>query len=257
MAFPSYDFSGHVVIVTGGGTGIGAVTAEAFAQSGAQVVIAGRNLERLQARAGAIGHGCIAIAADVTDEAQCQLLVKQTVERFGALDILINNAGGGRHAAISNFRTDKWLSDFDLNMHSAFYCARAACEPMIASGRGAIVSISSLAGVNGTMGVSAYSAAKAGLQMFSRVAAAEWGSKGIRVNCVAAGMIATDLAQANWAKTGFDASKAATAFTLRRPGKPEEVAQAVLFLASGGASYITGETLVVGGGPQLKGMIDV
>jgi 3-oxoacyl-[acyl-carrier protein] reductase len=257
MALPSYDFSGQVVIVTGGGTGIGAVTAAAFATAGAQVIIAGRNMERLQAAAENIGRGCVGIAADVTDEAQCQSLVAQTVERFGRIDILVNNAGGGRHAAISKFRTDKWLADFDLNMHSAFYCARAAAEPMVAAGKGAIVSISSLAGVNGTMGVSAYSAAKAGLQMFSRVAAAEWGPKGIRVNCVAAGMIATELAQANWAKTGFDAMSAAKAFPLRRPGRPDEIAQAVLFLASDAASYITGETLVVGGGPQLKGMIDV
>jgi NAD(P)-dependent dehydrogenase (short-subunit alcohol dehydrogenase family) len=93
--------------------------------------------------------------------------------------------------------------------------------------------------------------------MFTRVAAAEWGPKGVRVNCVAAGMIATELAQANWAKTGFDTSAASAAFPLRRPGKPEEIAQAVMFLASDAASYITGETLVVGGGPQLKGMIDV
>jgi 3-oxoacyl-[acyl-carrier protein] reductase len=141
-------------------------------------------------------------------------------------------------------------------MHSAFYCAQAVSAHMLEAGKGAIVNISSLAGINGTMGVAAYSAAKAGLQMFTRVAAAEWGPKGIRVNCVACGMISTDLAQANWAKTGFDATGACKDFPLRRPGRPEEVAQAVLFLASDAASYITGETLAVAGGPQLKGMID-
>lgn len=257
MVLPSYDNSGKVVIVTGGGTGIGAVTAELFARSGAQVVIAARNTERLAAQAEAIGHGCLAIPTDVTDEARCKALIDQTLERFGKIDVLVNNAGGARHAPIAKFRSDKWLAEFDLNVHSAFYCARAAAEAMIAAGSGAVVNISSLAGVNGTMGVAAYSAAKAGLQMFTRVAAAEWGPKGVRVNCVAAGMIATELAQANWAKTGFDASTAASGFPLRRPGMPEDVAQAVLFLASDGASYITGETLVVGGGPQLKGMIDV
>lgn len=257
MRLPSYDFSGQVVIVTGGGTGIGAATAKAFADSGAQVVIAARNAERLQERADIIGPHCAAIAADVTDEAQCQALVTQTVERFGAIDILVNNAGGARHAAIAKFRTDKWLSEFDLNLHSAFYCARAAAEPMVAAGKGAIVSISSLAGVNGTMGCAPYSAAKAGLQSFTRVAAAEWGPKGVRVNCVAAGMIATELAQANWAKAGFDPAGACKDFPLRRPGTPDEVAQAVLFLASDAASYITGETIIVGGGPRLGGMIDV
>ena len=258
MTLPSYDFSGKTVIVTGGGTGIGAVTADSFARMGAQVVIAARNAERLGERASAIGRGCIAIPTDVTDEAQCQALIAATLERFGAIDVLVNNAGGARHAPIRKFRSDKWLAEFDLNLHSAFYCARAAAEAMIEAERsGTIVNISSLAGVTGTMGVSAYSAAKAGLQMFTRVAAAEWGPKGVRVNCVAAGMIATELAQANWAKTGFDASTAASGFPLRRPGTPEDVAQAVLFLASDGASYITGETLVVGGGPRLQGMIEI
>jgi 3-oxoacyl-[acyl-carrier protein] reductase len=257
MALPIYDFSGQTVIVTGGGTGIGAQTAALFAQSGANVVIAARNAERLSTRAAAIGSGCVAIPTDVTDETQCQRLVAETIARFGQIDILINNAGGARHAPITGFRTDKWLAEFDLNLHSAFYCARAAAQMMIAAGRGAIVSISSLAGVNGTMGCAPYSAAKAGLQMFTRVAAAEWGPKGVRVNCVAAGMIATELAAANWAKVGFDAIDACQDFPLRRPGRPDEVAQAVLFLASDAASYVTGETLVVGGGPKLGGMIDV
>ncbi len=261
MPQPIYDFSGKIALVTGGATGIGAVTAECFARSGATVVIAGRTLEKLETRAktisNATGSICVAMQCDVTIEAECTALIAQIVAKFGRIDILINNAGGGRHASIRKFRTDKWLADFDLNMHSAFYAARAASEPMIENGGGAIVNISSLAGVNGTMGVSAYSAAKAGLQMFARVAAAEWGPHGIRVNCVAAGMIATELAQANWAKTGFDANSACQAFPLRRPGTPYEVAQAVLFLASDAASYITGETISVAGGPQLKGMIDV
>ncbi len=257
MTLPSYDYSGKTVIVTGGGTGIGAVTAELFAKAGALVVIAARNAERLAERGEKIGGRCIAIPTDVTDEAQCRALIAATLDTFGRIDVLVNNAGGARHAPIARFRTDKWLAEFDLNLHSAFYCARAAAEAMIAAGSGAIVNISSLAGVTGTMGVSAYSAAKAGLQMFTRVAAAEWGPKGVRVNCVAAGMIATELAQANWAKTRFDVSSATSAFPLRRAGTPEDVAQAVLFLAGEGASYITGETLAVGGGPQLKGMIDV
>jgi 3-oxoacyl-[acyl-carrier protein] reductase len=257
VTLPRYDFSGKTVIVTGGGTGIGAVTADLFARGGAQVVIAARNAERLTARAEMIGKGCIAVPTDVTDEAQCQRLVSTTVDKFGRIDILVNNAGGARHAPIARFRTDKWLAEFDLNMHSAFYCARAAAEPMIAAGKGAIVNISSLAGVNGTMGCAPYSAAKAGLQSFTRVAAAEWGPKGVRVNCVAAGMIATELAEANWVKAGFDPTGACKDFPLRRPGRPEEVAQAVLFFASDAASYITGETLIVGGGPRLGGMIDV
>jgi 3-oxoacyl-[acyl-carrier protein] reductase len=257
MGTPHHDFSGEVVLVTGGGTGIGAETALAFAQSGAQVIIAARNAERLAERASSIGHGCLALPADVTNEAQCQSLIADVIARFGQIDVLVNNAGGARHAPIRRFRTDKWLAEFDLNLHSAFYCARAAAEPMIAAGRGAIVNISSLAGLHGTMGVAPYAAAKAGLQMFTRVAAAEWGPMGVRVNAIACGMIATELAQANWTKTGFDVATAAAIFPLRRAGTPQDVAQAVLFLAGEGAAYITGETLAVAGGPQLKGMIDV
>ncbi len=150
-----------------------------------------------------------------------------------------------------------WNNDVALNLNAAFYCSQAALQHLSANGNGVIVNISSLAGMHGSMGVGAYSAAKAGLQMFTRVAAAEWGPRGIRVNAVAPGMIATELAKAGWAKTGFDADAACKGFPLRRPGRPEEVANAVLYLASEFASYITGETLAVAGGPQLKGMIDV
>jgi NAD(P)-dependent dehydrogenase (short-subunit alcohol dehydrogenase family) len=256
-----YDFKDRVVIVTGGGSGIGEVTATAFLNHGAKVVIAGRKADRLEAAAAtmreATGGEVLAFSADLRQPDQAQALIEATVAQFGRIDVLINNAGGGRHAPLRTMTPETWQQDIALNLNSAFYCAQAAYPHLKASGRGAIVNISSLAGVNGTMGVGAYSAAKSGLQMFTRVASAEWGPHNVRVNAVACGMIATALAQANWAKTGFDATGACQAFPLRRPGKPEEVANAVLFLASGAASYITGETLTVGGGPQLKGMIDV
>ena len=256
-----HDFNAKVAVVTGGGEGIGAQTALQFARAGATVVIAGRTAATLERTAAAIiadtAGSCTAIATDVTDEQQCIALVEQVMARFGRIDVLVNNAGGARQVPIRQFRTDKYLAEFDLNLHSAFYCARAAATPMIAQGSGAIVNVSSLAGVFGTMGVAPYAAAKAGLQMMTRVSAAEWGPRGIRVNCVAAGLIATEKAKAKWARTGFDESQAVSGFALRRAGTPEDVAQAILFLAGDGASYISGETLVVGGGPQLKGMIDV
>lgn len=257
----THDFRDKIVIVTGGGEGIGAATARLFAHAGATLVIAGRTAATLDRTAAAIaadsGGIAIGMATDVTDEAQCIRLIREVTDRFGRIDVLVNNAGGARQIPMRKFRTDKYLAEFDLNLHSAFYCSRAAADAMIAQGGGAIVNVSSLAGVNGTMGVAPYAAAKAGLQMMTRVAAAEWGPRGIRVNCVAAGMIATEKARANWAKTGFDEAAAASAFPLRRAGTPEDVAQAILFMASDAAAYISGETLVVGGGPQLKGMIDV
>ncbi len=256
-----HDFTGKIVVVTGGGEGIGAETARQFARAGATVIIAGRTAARLDRTAEAIasetGSTCIGIPTDVTEEAQCIALVEAVETRFGRVDVLVNNAGGARQVPIRQFRSDKYLAEFELNLHSAFYCARAAAERMIAQGEGAIVNVSSLAGVHGTMGVAPYAAAKAGLQMMTRVSAAEWGPRGIRVNCVAAGLIATEKAMAKWARTGFDESGATAAIPLRRAGTPEDVAQAILFLAGDAASYISGETLVVGGGPQLRGMIDV
>jgi NAD(P)-dependent dehydrogenase (short-subunit alcohol dehydrogenase family) len=255
-----YDLAGRVAIVTGGGSGIGKATALLLANAGADLVIAARRQDRLEQAAAEIaqesGRRCLAVSADVRDPAAAKALIEAAIAEYERIDILINNAGRGSHAALRNMPVEMWDNDVALNLNAAFYCAQAAYPHLKAHGNGAIVNISSLAGVNGTMGVGAYSAAKAGLQQFTRVAAAEFGPQGVRVNCVAPGMIATELAQKGWAKTGFDAVGACQAFPLRRPGTPEEVAQAVLFLASDAASYITGETLTVGGGPQLKGMID-
>jgi NAD(P)-dependent dehydrogenase (short-subunit alcohol dehydrogenase family) len=254
------DLTGRVAIVTGGGSGIGKTTALLLAQAGADLVIAGRKQERLDAAAAEIaaqtGRRCLGVPTDVREADQAGTLIAAAIAEYGRIDILINNAGRGTHAPLRTMTAQAWNNDVALNLNAAFYCAQAAYPHLRARGNGAIVNISSLAGVNGTMGVGAYSAAKAGLQQFTRVAAAEFGPKGVRVNCVAPGMIATELAQKGWAKTGFDATAACQAFPLRRPGTPGEVARAVLFLASDAASYITGETLTVGGGPQLKGMID-
>jgi NAD(P)-dependent dehydrogenase (short-subunit alcohol dehydrogenase family) len=260
MAMSGYDLSGRVALVTGGGTGIGAATARLLASRGADLVLAGRRREPLEQAAAefgaATGRRCLALPADVTDPEQVARLIAEAVAALGRLDILINNAGHGRHAPLRTMPPAKWQKDVALNLNAAFYCSQGAYPHLKASGRGAIVNVSSLAGVGGTLGVGAYAAAKAGLQMFTRVAAAEWGPQGIRVNAVACGMIATPLARANWAKTGFDAGEACREFPLRRPGEPEEAAEAIAFLASDAASYITGEVLAVAGGPQLKGMID-
>ena len=256
----SFDLTGRVALITGGGTGIGAAIALMLAYAGADVILAGRRpgplnetAEKIRASTGRRAFTC---PADVRDAAQVGNLIESAAAKSGRLDILINNAGRGSHAPLRTMPFETWNKDVALNLNAAFLCSQAAYAYLKASGHGVIVNISSVAGSNGTMGVGAYAAAKSGLQMFTRVAAAEWGPR-IRVNAVACGMIATELAQANWKKAGFDAAGASKGFPLRRPGNPEEVARAVTFLASDAASYITGETLTVAGGPQLKGMIDV
>lgn len=256
-----FDLSGRVALVTGGGTGIGKAIATLLAQRGADLALVARRADRLEQAAAEIaeatGRKVMAYSADVTDADAAQGMVDAVTESFGRLDILINNAGRSSYSGFTKMPPAMWDKDVALNLNAAFYCAHAAIPHLKSSGHGAIVNISSQAGISGTAGCGAYSAAKAGLQMFTRVAAMEWGGSNVRVNCVAPGMTATDLAQASWAKTGFDALGAAkTAFALKRPGKPEEVAEAVVFLASDAASYITGETLAVSGGPGQKGMID-
>ncbi|MCJ2189017.1 SDR family NAD(P)-dependent oxidoreductase [Novosphingobium beihaiensis] len=259
-ACDSFDLTGRIALVTGGGTGIGRATAELLARRGADLALAGRRTDVLEKAAeeigAATGRRCVTVPADVTDADQAAAMVDHVADVFGRLDILINNAGRGWHSPLRSMPPDRWRKDVDLNLNAAFYCSQAAYGQLVVSPAGVIINISSLAGMHGTMGVAAYSAAKSGLQMLTRVAAAEWGHRGVRVNAVACGMIATPLARANWAKTGFDAETASRGFPLRRPGRPEEVAETVAFLASDAAAYITGETITVAGGPQLKGMID-
>lgn len=256
-----FDLSGRVAVITGGGTGIGKATARLLAKRGADVAIAGRKPDVLDAAAQEIsaetGKRCLAVPTDVRKPDQCVALMDRVAAELGPIDILISNAGGAHgHVGLSKMDLAKWDRDVQLNLSSAQYCAQAAL-PHLKRTKGCIVNISSLAGMHGTQGVGAYSAAKAGLQMLTRVMAAEWGPLGIRVNCVAPGMTATEKAKEGWETRGYDAMAACQNFPLRRYGEMDEVAQAIVFFASDAASYITGESLAVGGGPQIGGMIEV
>lgn len=256
-----FDLSGRVAVVTGGGTGIGRDAALLLAERGADVVVAGRRAEPLEQTAAdirALGRRALAVPADVRRHEAAQALVDAAVTEFGRLDILINNAGGAHgHIGLASMDLVKWDRDIQLNLSAAQYCSQAA-YPHLKKTRGNIVNISSVAGVGGTQGVGAYSAAKAGLQMLTKVMSAEWGSSGIRVNCVAPGMTATEAALVGWDKRKFDGAEfARQSFSLRRFGTMREVTQAIVFLASEAASYITGETLAVGGGAKMGGMISV
>jgi NAD(P)-dependent dehydrogenase (short-subunit alcohol dehydrogenase family) len=256
-----FDLSGRVAVVTGGGTGIGRDTALLLAERGADVVVAGRRAEPLEEAAAAIrklGRRALPVPTDVRKAEAGKALIEAAIGEFGRLDILINNAGGAHgHVGLAKMDLAKWDRDVQLNLSAAMYCAQAA-YPHLRKTRGNIVNISSMAGVGGTQGVGAYSAAKAGLQMLTKVMAAEWGPSGIRVNCVAPGMTATEAAELGWEKRGYDAAAAAKeSFSLRRYGAMREVAQAIAFFASDAASYITGETLAVGGGAKIGGMISV
>lgn len=258
MSGVNIDFTGKVAVVTGGATGIGYATALELARLGASVVIASRTASELQAAARAIaeetGQRCLAVPTDVKVEDEVVALVARTVAEFGRIDVLVNNAGGTRMGPLEDIPTRGWDAVFDLNAKSAYVATREAGRHMIAARSGAIVNVSSNAGITGVKGGAHYSAAKSALQMFTTVTAAEWGRHGIRVNCVAAGMIASPRARAAWDAAGIASTDLGGTIPLGRPGTPEEMAAMIVFLASDAASYVTGQTIAVNGGPSLGGI---
>ncbi|MEZ5742319.1 MAG: SDR family NAD(P)-dependent oxidoreductase [Sphingomonadaceae bacterium] len=258
MLTESLDFTGRVAIVTGGATGIGYATALQLARLGASVAIASRTVDELEAAAQRIadetGAQVIAVPTDVKDEAACTALVEKTIAAFGRIDVLVNNAGGTRMGPLEAIPSRGWHSIFELNTHSTYYLTREAGKHMIAQGSGAIVNISSGAGVNGVKGGAHYSAAKAAVQMFTKVTATEWGRYGVRCNCVAAGAIASERVLDAWQVAGLDPEEMGRTIPLRRTGTPQDMANMIVFLASDAASYVTGQTISVDGGPNLGGI---
>jgi citronellol/citronellal dehydrogenase len=253
-----YDLTGKVALVTGGGTGIGAATAMLLAEHGAEVVIAARTVSDLAATSAKVeastSRRCLTVPTDVKVEEAVINLVGVTIAEFGRIDVLVNNAGGTRMSPLAELPTRAWDSNFELNVRSAYLATREAGRHMVARRGGAIVNISSGAGVHGVTGGAHYSSSKAALQMFTRVTAAEWGRHGIRANCVAVGAIASERVSAAWEKAGIDQEVLRRSTPLGRVGLPVEVAQVIHFLACDASSYVSGETIAVDGGPSLGGI---
>jgi NAD(P)-dependent dehydrogenase (short-subunit alcohol dehydrogenase family) len=258
------SLAGKVAIITGGGTGIGAETARVFTRhDAAGIVLAARTESDLESVAGELAEiakdvgntdlRVLALRTDVKDEQSVVAMVAATMAEFGRIDILINNAGGTRMGPLENTPTKAWDSVFDLNAKGPFLCTREAGQHMIAAGSGVIVNLSSGAGVNGIRYGAGYSAAKAGLQMFTKVTAAEWGPYGIRANCIAVGGIASERASAAWEVAGIDPEVIGSSTPLRRVGVPSDIAYPVLFLSSDASAYISGQTFSVDGGPTIGG----
>jgi 3-oxoacyl-[acyl-carrier protein] reductase len=241
------DFSGRVAIVTGASRGIGKAIALALAGSGAAVVAVARG-DQGQATAEAIvaaGGKAIGRAADVADGAAIEPIIKEAVEIFGRLDVLVNNAGITRDQLLLRMKRDDWDAVLLTNLTGAFVCSQAAIKVMVRQRYGRIVNISSVVGQTGNAGQANYAASKAGLIGFTKSLAREVASRNITANVVAPGFIDTDMTRA----VPEAVQKAwLEAIPLGRLGSADDVADAVCFLASEKASYITGHVLAVNGG---------
>ena len=237
-----------VAIITGAGQGIGAATARRFAAEGARVVLAARRLELLQGvvdEIEATGGTAMARSVDIADEQAVQQLVSDTVDHYGKLDIVVNNAVLMVPGMLANHDTRAWRQNFMVSLDGAMFLMREAYSELRANG-GAVVNVASVCGLLGSAGTAGYSAAKAGMIALTRNAAIEWGGQ-VRVNTVVPGVFLTPPTQGLMPD---EASQAATAKSIpvKRIGDPVECANAILFLASDEASYITGAELVVDGG---------
>jgi NAD(P)-dependent dehydrogenase (short-subunit alcohol dehydrogenase family) len=240
------ELAGKVAVVTGGGTGIGAAAARQLAGAGADVVIAARKIERLEAvgeEVRALGVRCLVVPTDVRDETQIESLVQRTVDEMGRIDIVVNNAGGSYLFPLEDTPLDKWDNAFALNVRGPFVMTQAAGRHMLAQGSGVFVNISSAAGLRGVSGGVAYSSAKAALQMLTRVVAMEWGSKGIRANCIAVGAVASEGALRSWERAGI------LERLIDDAGQPEDIANGILYLATDASRFMNGETIALTGNP--------
>jgi 3-oxoacyl-[acyl-carrier protein] reductase len=246
----------RVALITGGGRGIGAATAKVLAKQGAAVTITDMDLgpaEEVAAEIREAGGKALALACDVTDKAQLEAAVAKTVETFGRLDILAALAGILRDAMAFKMTEEEWDAVIDTHLKGSFLAVQAAQKQMVAQKYGKIVLTSSTSAL-GNRGQANYSAAKAGMQGLTRTLAIELGPLGINVNCVAPGFIETRMTAATAARIGVDfeemKKRAAENIPVRRVGKPEDVGNVIAFLCSDDASYVSGQTIYVAGGPK-------
>jgi NAD(P)-dependent dehydrogenase (short-subunit alcohol dehydrogenase family) len=235
------QLTNHTALITGGTAGIGLACAELLAGEGASVIITGRDAERGKAAAAGIDGSVRFIPADLSNAGSVQSLLDQA----GDIDILVNNAASFPGALTVDQDMASFERTFDTNVRGTYFLAAGLVKGMLERRRGSIVNVTSMVASKGVPGASAYSASKAAVESLTRTWASEWGSRGVRVNSVAPGPTRTEGVEAEWGDTNEELGRA---LPLGRTAAPEEIAQAVLFLASPRASFITGSTLHADGG---------
>lgn len=257
MGFAGAEVDGKVVVVTGGGTGIGAAVAERFAAEGAHVAVLGRRQEPLRRVAEAVG--ALPVVADAADTASARAAVETVLERFGRIDVLVANAGGHGFAAVLDTDDEAWEAALRTNLTTAFVTARE-CLPALVESRGSVVVVSSLAGLFAGPGVAGYTVGKHALVGLTRTLARDYGAQGVRVNAVCPGWVRTPMADGEMDELAEQAGLASRAegyatvtrdVPLGRPAEAAEIASVVRFLGSAESSYVTGAVLVVDGGAHV------
>lgn len=243
-----FDLTGKAALVTGATGGIGGAVARALRGAGATVAVSGTRRERLEALAGELGEGCAALPCDLADAEAAAGLAARAETALGGLDVLVNNAGIARDALALRMKEEDWRRVLDVNLTAAFLVARAALRGMMRRRSGRIVSVSSVVGAAGNPGQANYAASKAGLVGMSKALAAEAAARGVTVNCVAPGLVDTEMTRGLPAPAR---ERMVDAIPLGRAGAPEDVAAAVLYLASDEAAWVTGQTLHVNGGMAM------
>ncbi|WP_049921314.1 SDR family NAD(P)-dependent oxidoreductase [Halopiger djelfimassiliensis] len=258
MSTTQFSIDGDVAVVTGSSSGIGKAIAQRFAADGVDVVVCSREQGNVDPVADEINESdragtALAVECDVTDRDAVEALVEATVEEFGGIDVLVNNAGASFMAQFGDVSPNGWRTIVDINLHGTYHCTHAAAE-YLKDGGGSVINLASVAGQRGSPLMSPYGAAKAAVINLTTTLAFEWADDGVRVNCIAPGFVATPGVES---QMGVAADEIDREEVARRIGTAEEIADVTQFLASPAASYVVGETITAQGVPQISEETDV